>query len=85
MGKAIWIRASEIGTYCYCNRSWWLQYVLGLEPEERGQLRGGVGEHRSYARRVVAGQRLQRAGVVTLLLALALGAVAVIWLIGRGS
>ncbi|MEM8529359.1 MAG: hypothetical protein AAGF95_00865 [Chloroflexota bacterium] len=37
------IRASEVGEYIYCARSWWLHRVVGLEPlyperRERGEM-----------------------------------------------
>jgi hypothetical protein len=85
VGEERWIRASETQNYSYCARAWWLQHILDLDPEERGQMREGVGQHRSHSRRVVGAERVQRIGLYVLLLALAIGAVALVWLLGRGA
>lgn len=44
------IRASEIGEYVYCARSWWLRRVMELEPSgvERREL--GVALHQMHGR-----------------------------------
>jgi hypothetical protein len=37
------IRASDIGSYVYCRRAWWLRRVGGFEPEDlEGRLQRGT-------------------------------------------
>ena len=76
------IRASELGEYEYCARAWWYRHVVKLPiPEGRGQsrLEAGTRAHERHGRRVAAGSRLGRAGLLLLLLGfLALGLAALL-------
>ena len=65
------IRASEIGSYLYCRRSWWYR-KQGLESENQAELAGGTELHRQHGRKVMASGILRLAGYVLLLVALAL-------------
>jgi hypothetical protein len=41
-----YIRASEIGTYAFCRRAWWLQRVAGIEAQGvRERLEAGITAH----------------------------------------
>ena len=42
------IRASEIGSFIYCQRAWWYQRQ-GFEPINRNELAAGSEFHNSYA------------------------------------
>jgi CRISPR/Cas system-associated exonuclease Cas4 (RecB family) len=46
------IRASEVGEYTYCARSWWLRRVAGEEPEGRERREAGVALHAAHGRAV---------------------------------
>ncbi len=52
------IRASELGEYYYCARSWWLRRVVGLKPTgvERREL--GTIAHIRHGWLVATSQRL---------------------------
>ncbi|MGB9724296.1 MAG: hypothetical protein ACPL7G_10425, partial [Chloroflexia bacterium] len=76
MTEPRWIRASELRTYGYCARAWWLQYVLGLEPEDGGRLLAGEERHLAHGRAVLHAERLRRLALGMLLLGLLLAAVA---------
>lgn len=78
-----WIRTSELRAYGYCARSWWLQYVLGLEPADTGRLVAGTERHLAHGREVLRAERLRRLALATLLLGLLLAALA--WLVIRGG
>lgn len=52
MAKRRLIRASEIGTYVYCRRAWWLRTVAQVELAERERLERGVVAHRRHGTRV---------------------------------
>ena len=41
------IRASEIGSYLYCQRAWWYQ-KQGIEPENQLELSRGSAYHRQH-------------------------------------
>lgn len=47
-----WIRASEIGAYVYCRRSWWLRQVQAVKPENVRQLAAGTRHHQAHGRLV---------------------------------
>jgi hypothetical protein len=68
------IRASEIGTFVYCQRAWhYLQ--LGYESENRAELAGGSELHYRHGRTVMASGCLRSLAYALLLIALALLAV----------
>lgn len=71
------IRASEVGDYVYCARSWWLRRVAGLEPAGHERRERGTALHRRHGRAVAGSQALLLIGA-----ALALAAIAVL-LMGR--
>lgn len=60
------IRASEVGDYVYCARSWWLRRVAGEEPagQERREL--GTAMHASHSRGVALGGLALWAGLIAL-------------------
>jgi hypothetical protein len=61
-----WVSASEIGSYEYCARAYWLEQVQHTErPAANGsRLADGTGHHRAHGRRVAWQRRLVRAAVV---------------------
>ena len=47
------IRASEIGTYVYCRRAWWLKQVAGFDQQGRDRtLAAGTEAHARHGRQV---------------------------------
>jgi CRISPR/Cas system-associated exonuclease Cas4 (RecB family) len=44
------IRASEIGEYVYCHRSWWLRRVHGVRPHTIRPLELGTAYHEAHGR-----------------------------------
>jgi len=74
------IRASEIGSFLFCRRAWSFR-ALGVEPENRAELAGGVDFHRRHGRGVMRSALLGGLGRVLLLLAIVAGGVALaLWL-----
>jgi CRISPR/Cas system-associated exonuclease Cas4 (RecB family) len=65
------IRASEIGSYLYCQRSWWYR-ISGLEPENKKELQSGTEIHYQHGRTMLLSGLLRIAGAVLFLAALAL-------------
>lgn len=66
------IRASEIGTFLFCERAWWLQRK-GVEPINTADLISGTDIHHHHSREVFAAGCMQTLAVVLLLAALAAG------------
>jgi len=46
------LRASELGSYLYCQRAWWYQRQ-GMESRNLAEMAGGTQLHRAHGRRVV--------------------------------
>ncbi len=70
------IRASEIGTYQFCNRAWWYQ-LQGYEPENKAELAAGTEIHEKHSRAVLSASCLQTMAYAFLLLAII---TAVVWI-----
>ncbi|MEZ4770396.1 MAG: hypothetical protein R2844_18465 [Caldilineales bacterium] len=64
------IRASELGEYVYCARSWWLKRAQGVQSRNKAALRSGAAAHDRHGRGVATVQTQRR--LATLLLAAAL-------------
>jgi CRISPR/Cas system-associated exonuclease Cas4 (RecB family) len=71
------IRASEIGTYQFCQRAWWYQ-LQGYEPENKAEMTGGSELHEKHGRVVMASTCVQLIAYSSLLLAVI---TATIWII----
>lgn len=65
------IRASEIGSYLYCKRSWWYR-ITGVEPENKRELQAGTIIHYQHGRSLVASSIFRIASGVLLLVAISL-------------
>jgi hypothetical protein len=64
------VRASDLGTWAYCNRAWWLARVQGVEPIDSSVLDSGTRFHVEHARAVARGRRMARVGAVLIFSAL---------------
>jgi hypothetical protein len=71
MDKLNTIRASEVGSYLFCARSWWYQRQ-GLESSNQVEMIAGTGIHRAHGRKVLASGLTRLLGLIALLAALAL-------------
>jgi hypothetical protein len=69
------IRASEIGTYLFCHRAWYLQ-DQGFESQNQMELAGGSAYHQEHGRQVFVAGILRGIGLLLLLAALLAVAVA---------
>ncbi len=72
------IRASEIGEYVYCHRSWWLRRVHGVRPHNVRALEAGTAYHEAHGRVV---QRAVYVRKVAYLLLFTAVAVLTYWLL----
>jgi CRISPR/Cas system-associated exonuclease Cas4 (RecB family) len=68
------IRASEIGSFLFCQRAWWYR-SQGIEPVNQDELLAGSALHRQHGRRILAADLLRALGLLVLLAALVLAAV----------
>ena len=73
------IRASEIGSYCFCQRAWW--YLLqGYASDNQVELTGGSDLHEQHGRAVLFTGCLNKIAYGLLILALL---AITIWLVGQ--
>ncbi|HPH95269.1 MAG TPA: hypothetical protein PKW33_10800 [Anaerolineaceae bacterium] len=70
------IRASEIGSFIYCQRAWWYQRQ-GIESSNQAELSMGSEMHAQHGRQVFVAGLLRVAGVALLLITLALAAAGI--------
>lgn len=63
------IKASEIGTYLYCQRAWWYQRQ-GVDNQNQAAMASGQQIHERHNRLVMTGGCLRFAAYALLLLAL---------------
>lgn len=68
------IRASEIASYVFCHRSWWL-HEHGNTPDNRAELAGGKSLHAQHGRSALTAGCIQILGYTILLAALILAAI----------
>lgn len=71
------IRASEVGTYQFCNRAWWYQ-LQGYKPDNQLEMARGRELHGRHFYKVTAAGCLQ---IIAYGLLLAGMVTAVVWLI----
>jgi len=68
------IRASDIGSYLFCQRAWWYRQQ-GIESENLADLAGGRALHHHHGRTVLASSLFRTIAYVLLLAALIITAV----------
>jgi hypothetical protein len=74
------IRASEIASFAYCARAWWLGDVQGVPSDHPSALTAGTAGHRAHGRAVTWAVWMRRLGLALMALALlALGTLLVLW------
>jgi hypothetical protein len=77
-GGGCYTRASEVGTYVFCRRAWWLERQGA--PSSRGPERtAGTAHHVRHGERVAAGER---AGGVARVLLIAAAVLLLLGLLG---
>jgi CRISPR/Cas system-associated exonuclease Cas4 (RecB family) len=63
------IRSSDIGTYLYCNRSWWYK-KQGVESANQTELAAGTELHAKHGRQVLASTITRNLGLALLMIAI---------------
>jgi CRISPR/Cas system-associated exonuclease Cas4 (RecB family) len=64
-------RASEIGNYLYCRRSWWYR-KKGFESANQAELAAGTELHHRHGRQIIASNLTRIAGMILLMIAIVL-------------
>lgn len=73
------VRASDLGSWTYCNRAWWLAQVQGAAHQDPEALAQGTAAHRAHGQSVGASALLVLAGAALGLIGLAILALALLW------
>ncbi len=71
------LRASELGSFLYCQRAWWYQQQ-GIAPQNQAELKAGSAFHQEHAHGVKLVLALKRMALFLLILAAALAAIQII-------
>jgi hypothetical protein len=75
------VRASDIGAWAFCQRSWWLSRVKGVKHRDPAVLRRGNMSHARHGQQVVWATRAQQVGAVLILIGLIAIAAGLLWLL----
>jgi hypothetical protein len=67
-----WIRASDIGDYLYCQRSWWLKRSQGIASQNVRELSRGNRHHQEHGQLVQQSVWLRRAAYLLIFIVVAL-------------
>lgn len=78
------IRASELGEYVYCARSWWLRRVQGVASRNTAALHSGQQAHDRHGAAVASAQTQRRLALLVAALAALLLLAAAASLVGGG-
>jgi hypothetical protein len=73
------VRASDLGSWAYCNRAWWLAQVKGAAHEDPALLERGDAAHHAHGRMALNAGRLALIGVALGLAGLAILALSLMW------
>jgi hypothetical protein len=71
------LRASEIGTYVYCQRAWWY-HKAGFESQNLDEMSAGVDVHLQHGRGVLVTGLLRTVAYGLFFAALVLGVIAIV-------
>jgi len=72
------VRASDIGSWTFCNRAWWLANVRGATHRRPEVLARGDQVHADHGRRVRRSRRLRTVGLWLIAAALILAGLALL-------
>ncbi len=76
------VRASDLGSWSFCNRAWWLSRVQGVEHRNPAVLTRGKEHHAAVGKTVRTTNRTIQLGMMLLLGGAALGVLALLlWLL----
>ena len=78
------LRASEIASYVYCARGWWLSRVLGYRSAHTEKMALGEANHLDHGRAVVTSHRVERVGYLLMGFGAALALVTLLWWFAGG-
>ena len=65
-----YVRASDIGTYLYCQRAWWLEHVAGQTPGAAWRRQRGIQAHQRHGWWVWLSQLLRTVAITVAIIAL---------------
>ena len=73
------VRASDLGSWAFCRRAWWLREVRGAQHADPSVLIQGRAAHQAHGRRVKRAKHLFTAGVILVAAGLATIVFLIVW------
>ena len=73
------VRASDLGSWAYCHRAWWLAQVQGAAHEDPDVLAQGDAAHHAHGRMVENAGKLAMIGIGLALAGVAILALTLMW------
>ena len=76
------VRASDLGSWTFCNRAWWLREIKGAEHSSPDVLDRGSVAHEAHGKEVRIAKRLSNAGYVLVVAGILLICLLLFWWLG---
>ncbi|MGL4651021.1 MAG: hypothetical protein ACRC1H_16550 [Caldilineaceae bacterium] len=74
------MRASDLASWAYCRRAWWLARVQGIAPGDAAPLEAGTAFHAAHGRSLLRARLFSLLGFALLAMAL-IGALALLYML----
>lgn len=74
------MRASDIGSWTFCQRSWWLANIQDVPHQNPKQLDYGNRVHDQHGRNVTLSKWAELTGLLLIVAAMFIGAILIVWL-----
>ena len=73
------VRASDLGSWAFCHRAWWLREVQDAQHANPAVLAQGNAAHKTHGRQVQSAQRQSKLGLILVAIGLITIGLLIIW------